>query len=478
MSARLSSRKRFALALSLLLALVPVAYAAQAGGEPAEMRFACAKMDGGLLRYVKRAGECKTSTERLIRFRDDRVVACAHRGGYVYLVGKRAACKRERHDPSLTLRLPSGMPNSFCADKKSGLLRSTRHVPYDDVRPRARLFTSACRRDEKRVFVAQRNRRPRAERDTATVGEDAAASIMVLANDSDPEDDPLEVARVFPRDIRGTVAIAADRGSVTYDPNRQFEALGAGASATEVFRYKATDGDRRSRRARVTVTVQGVNDAPGAAADVGATDEDTATTIAVLGNDSDIDAGDVLSVSGVDTTGTAGAVTVNSNGTLRYDPAGRLDDLAPGQQRIDRFAYSISDGHGGSASATVSVMVTGVNDPPVVAPSAGSATFIEEGSPVEVDAGLSLTDPDSGQIVGATLAIVAGHDAANDELTFTAQPGITGVFDAASGTLTFTGAASVADYQAVIRSVTFRTGGANPTGAPRTIRFGADDGTH
>jgi VCBS repeat-containing protein len=473
-SARLRSRKRFALVLALIFAVIPVAFAAQAAGGPAEMRFACAKKDGGLLRYVKRAGECRTSTERLIRFRGgDQVVACAHRGGYVYLVGKRAACKSERHAPSLTLRLPSAMENSFCANKQTGLLRSTRHAPYSTPRPR--VFTSACRPDEKRVFVDERNRRPRAEHDSATVGEDGAGSIQVLANDSDPDGDALEVARVIPGTIRGSVGIAADRGSVSYDPSGRFEALGAGARATETFDYKVTDG-RRKDRARVTVTVQGANDAPRAAADAGSTNEDAATTIAVLGNDSDVDAGDVLSVTAVDTAGTAGAVTINPGGTLRYNPAGRLDDLRAGEQRIDRFAYRISDGHGGTAGATVSVTVAGVNDAPVVTPSAGSATFTEGGSPVDVDAALGITDADSTQLIGATLAIVAGHDAANDELTFTPQPGIS-VDTTTPGTLSFAGAASVADYQAVIRSVRFRTGGANPSGATRTIRFHADDGT-
>src|SRR5688500_7034019 len=160
-SARLRSRKRLALVLALVVAVIPVAFAAQAARRPAEMRFACAQKESGLMRYVARAGEC-TSTERLIRFRDgNQVVACAHQGEYVYLVGKAAACKRKRHAPSLTLRLPSGMPNSFCAHKETGLLRSTRHVPYDP--PRARVYPIACHSDEKRVFVDQRNRRPSAE---------------------------------------------------------------------------------------------------------------------------------------------------------------------------------------------------------------------------------------------------------------------------------------------------------------------------
>ena len=53
---------------------VPVAYAAHAAGASTEMRFACAKKGSGQMRYVARAGDCRTSSERLIRFRDGRVI--------------------------------------------------------------------------------------------------------------------------------------------------------------------------------------------------------------------------------------------------------------------------------------------------------------------------------------------------------------------------------------------------------------------
>ena len=310
------------------------------------MRFACAEEDGGLMRYVKRARACDDS-DRLIRFRRERVMTCAHQGGYVYLVRKRAACKRERHWPSLALRVPGAGPRSFCAHRRTGLLRSTRHLPYDPPRP-PKPGQTACKSSEKRLVVRPWNKRPNAVRDAATVAADGPAAIDVLANDSDPEGAELAVARVIPGAIRGSVAVAADGGSVTYDPSGRFDSLGAGATATERFRYAASDGRRRDR-ARVTVTVTGVNEAPRAGADGAGTNEDTATNISVLGNDSDGDAGDVLRVTAVDRTGTAGTVAINPNGTLRYDPAGQLREprrgrVAQRRLRLHRLGRARRDG--------------------------------------------------------------------------------------------------------------------------------------
>ena len=60
-----------------------------------------------------------------------------------------------------------------------------------------------------------------------------------------------------------------------------------------------------------------VNDGPVATDDAVSTDEDTAVTIDVLGNDSDVD-GDSLTVTAA--TATNGSVTINADGTLSYTP--------------------------------------------------------------------------------------------------------------------------------------------------------------
>ncbi len=124
------------------------------------------------------------------------------------------------------------------------------------------------------------------------------------------------------------------------------------------------------------------NVAPVAGDDEGAgfeTDEASAfTTGSVLLNDSDGDGG-TLSVSGLDTTGTQGAVTDNGDGTFDYDPNGAFDGLEAGQSATDQFSYTLSDGQGGTDQATVTVRITGKGDPsPNTAPVA-----VDDGPSIE-----------------------------------------------------------------------------------------------
>ena len=98
------------------------------------------------------------------------------------------------------------------------------------------------------------------------------------------------------------------------------------------------------------------NDPPVANDDSGTTDEDTALTIAVLGNDDDLDSGDTLSVSLV-TDGTNGTV-VNNGTDVTYTPNADFNGT-------DSFTYTVNDGRGGTDTATVNVTVTPINDIPV-----------------------------------------------------------------------------------------------------------------
>ena len=69
----------------------------------------------------------------------------------------------------------------------------------------------------------------------------------------------------------------------------------------------------------------------------------------MLANDSDPD-NDPLTVTGT-TTPAHGTAVVNANNTITYTPA-------TGYTGPDSFTYSISDGRGGTASATVSITVS------------------------------------------------------------------------------------------------------------------------
>src|SRR5262249_44221421 len=95
-------------------------------------------------------------------------------------------------------------------------------------------------------------------------------------------------------------------------------------------------------------TVAATNHPPVASPDSAQVIENIAATIDVMANDSDPD-GDKLAVSSF-TQGPHGQVTANADGTLTYTPA-------PNYLGSDSFAYTISDGRGGTATATVSILV-------------------------------------------------------------------------------------------------------------------------
>ena len=191
-------------------------------------------------------------------------------------------------------------------------------------------------------------------------------------------------------------------GSFTYKPNGAFEGLDTGESATDSFKYKASDGTATSNEATVTITITGVNDAPVAMNDTGTTNEDTNLSVAapgVLGNDTDADVETitVARVNGVTANvgteimlGSGAKVTLNANGSFTYKPNGAFEYLDTGESGTDSFTYKASDGTAESNQATVTITITGVNDAPVIS----SASF-----------GGSVACPTSSGAINATLSV-------------------------------------------------------------------------
>jgi len=158
------------------------------------------------------------------------------------------------------------------------------------------------------------------------------------------------------------------------------------------------------------------------------TNEDTAlNNINVLGNDSDVD-GDPLTVTAASST--QGTVTINPDGTLNFVPNANFNGPAT-------ISYTISDGQGGTATATVSINVVAVNDPPVATDDSGRSP---DGGAVTLRPLLNDSDPDGDPLtvsaiggqavtVGATVAVTGGVVRLNADgsLTFTPNPGVQGL---------------------------------------------------
>ena len=94
-------------------------------------------------------------------------------------------------------------------------------------------------------------------------------------------------------------------------------------------------------------------------------------------------------------------------------------------------------------------------------------------APSTVDPGLTVTD--DGTISSATAQFTVGFGSSEDVLAFTNQLGITGIYDNATGTLTLSGAASAANYQTALRSVTYTNNSQSPTTSTRTVSFQVTD---
>jgi hypothetical protein len=120
---------------------------------------------------------------------------------------------------------------------------------------------------------------------------------------------------------------------------------------------------------------------PIAGNDNATTDEDTPVTIDLFANDSDPD-GDILDIAAITRPANGSIKQTSPFGEIQYWP--RFDYNGP-----DQFSYTVVDGNGGSATATVSIVVNPVNDPPVVFDR--SASVVEGGSVV---INLQPRDPD------------------------------------------------------------------------------------
>ncbi len=123
----------------------------------------------------------------------------------------------------------------------------------------------------------------------------------------------------------------------------------------------------------------------------------------LLANDTDSDAGDVLTVSTVSGWSASGAKVTFSGGIITYNAtySQQMQSLAAGQTATDTFSYTISDGHGGTSTATVTLTVNGVNDAPTKLNFAASTAIgaAEDNSGLDnyrVLGNVSAFDPDAG----------------------------------------------------------------------------------
>ncbi|MBE3941622.1 tandem-95 repeat protein, partial [Vibrio parahaemolyticus] len=212
--------------------------------------------------------------------------------------------------------------------------------------------------------------------DSARVVEDTPTIIKVLGNDTFEGDDKVVSLDTNNGPANGTVSVNPD-GSVTYTPNDNYH-------GEDTFTYIVTSGGV-SESAIVEVNVTPVNDAPVAKDDIATTQEDTAVTIDVLPNDTDVD-GDKLSIESVSVPKEQGTVEV-VDGKLVFTPAENFNGDA-------EITYTVTDG-ALTDQATVKVTVNAVNDTPVVESNIADQTLAEDFTPYTIDLNTAFSDVDN-----------------------------------------------------------------------------------
>ncbi|HGZ6835756.1 TPA: tandem-95 repeat protein, partial [Vibrio parahaemolyticus] len=212
--------------------------------------------------------------------------------------------------------------------------------------------------------------------DKTTVVEDTPTIIKVLGNDTFEGDDKVVSLDTNNGPANGTVSVNPD-GSVTYTPNDNYH-------GADSFTYIVTSGGV-SESTTVNVDVTPVNDAPVAKDDIATTQEDTAVTIDVLPNDTDID-GDTLRIDSASVPKEQGTVEV-VNGKLVFTPAENFNGDA-------EITYTVTDG-ALTDQATVKVTVNAVNDTPVVESNIADQALAEDFTPYTIDLNTAFSDLDN-----------------------------------------------------------------------------------
>ncbi|MBR8002109.1 DUF4347 domain-containing protein [Burkholderia vietnamiensis] len=297
------------------------------------------------------------------------------------------------------------------------------------------------------------------------------------------------------------------------------------SSSTRTVSFQINDGTLTSSTATRNVTVTATDQTPvigagGNTVSFVAGDNTASTAVAV--NDAitvgDLDGGplqqavvtitghyeatDVLAFNNNSTALYGNISAVYANGTLALTSSGNQATLAQWQNALRAVTYdstaitpgalartvsfAISDGTKTSTAATSTVTVADTDQTPVIGGSSGSLTFTQgdnvPSTPVVIDSGITVSDRDNATLTQANVVIASGYDANGDTLLFTndgsTMGNITGAYS--NGVLALSsagGTATLAQWQAALRSVRFTDSAATPDGTQRVINFVITDGT-
>jgi len=139
------------------------------------------------------------------------------------------------------------------------------------------------------------------------------------------------------------------------------------------------------------------------------------------------------------------------------------------------FSITVNDGNTDSAIFSHTLTITAINDPPTISATTKTITATESlSSAIAPD--IVISDLDNATIANATIQIVEGLQYTEDTLRFTETQSITSSYHTATGVLSLSGVASIADYQVALQSVTYKNIVDNPSTYTRLVRIEISDG--
>lgn len=162
--------------------------------------------------------------------------------------------------------------------------------------------------------------------------------------------------------------------------------------------------------------------------------------------------------------------TLNPTGNLPVGPNCTVTVIATGISDVD--AVDPPD----NMAANFVFSFTPTNSPPVL--TAGATLNYTENQPAQtIDNTITVSDADSANLASATAQITGNYANGEDVLACPgACGGLTASFAAGSGTLSLSGSATLATYEAVLRTVTYVNTSENPSALTRTVTWIGNDG--
>ena len=487
--------------------MVTFAHRAEANStpEPVPMSYACALKSNGVMSFLAAPPTKPTqssvppppkcaSNQKLLKIGPGIVYACVHPNLQVIDVATPGDCTSQPKNTVLTLPPPK-QPVYFCARTPTGVLRYRR---VDYLCPQGYYLVEVTAYHQPPVLANVGRSVLHYYAGTPAIGVTSTLTVnsidsktlsgatvrissgLVAAEDtlgftSQPGITGSYKSSTGMLTFSGKASLASYQAvlrSVTYRDSNGKNAL----ARNRTISFQVNDGTGLNNLSNTVSRIIAVSpNTPPVARNVSAsTDKHTPIDINVLASDSDPD-GDTLSVTAVNTAGTKGLVSINSNGTIHYDPNGQFSSLTKGQTATDTFGYTISDGYH-TASATVTVTITGVNDVPVISGVETTPLNYQSQTPaVAITSSLAISDDDDSTMSGATVSITSGFDSGADTLSFANQNGITGSYDSSTGVLTLSGNASLSDYETALQSVEFSTSDSSASPAARVVSFTVTD---